>query len=168
MSSSRVVTVALAAVLSLTLVACVGDDEPEASSPAPSAPASTAPSASATPDEEHAHGDEATPAAESSADAALATASEIMALYARPDVDASAWFADLQPFLSERAGTAYVYVDPANIEPTAIAGDARFETEPNEFYAVVLVPMDSGDWRLELERRDAADAWLADRIEPVE
>ena len=54
------------------------------------------------------------------------------------------------------------------IEPTAIAGDARFETEPNEFYAVVLVPMDSGDWRLELERRDTADAWLADRIEPVE
>lgn len=120
-----------------------------------------------TAEESHEPEGEAVPAAESSADAALSTATEIMTLYARPDVDAGAWFADLQPLLSERAGTAYVYVDPANIEPTAIAGDARFEGQPNEFYAVVMVPMNTGDWRIELERLDPAAAWLADRIEPV-
>lgn len=105
---------------------------------------------------------------EASRNAAVDAAHIAMAAFAHPDLDHDAWWAGLEPLLTQQAALDYAYVDPANVPATAVTGPATVVEETSAYVATVEVPTDAGPYSIVLTRQDAAAPWLTARITPAE
>ena len=103
-----------------------------------------------------------------SRDAAVSTATAAMTAFARPDLSAQTWWAQLSPLLSGEAATAYQGVDPANIPAEEVTEPARLEQETSAYLATVTVPTDVGDYTVLLARSGQGQPWLVERLVPPE
>lgn len=92
----------------------------------------------------------------------------VMTLFARRDVTAAQWQADLAPYLTPDAMTAYRYVDPKNVPPTKLTGPATLTPASVALVARVSVPTDAGVYLVIMSRADQDPTWRADRIMPPE
>jgi hypothetical protein len=102
---------------------------------------------------------------EDSAATATATAITALTLYARPGLDEDAWFAELEPHLSEAAAFAYESVDPSTIEITEVYGaTASAEPDGSPFLAAVQIGTEDGTCTVRLSRVGAGDPWRVERF----
>ena len=103
-----------------------------------------------------------------SREGALEAARAAMTAFARPELDHDAWWAGLEPLLTQQAALDYAYVDPANVPATALTGPATVVEETSAYVTTVEVPTDAGPYAIILTRQDAAAPWLTARITPAE
>ena len=170
--------VAATACLALVLGACSSTPEAPPSNPVPSSPVTVPTGLTPAPTdvpEQHDDGSTGTPLPGSTLtldDASRASAIErgqkVMSLFARRNVPATQWQADLAPYLTPQAATAYQYVDPANVPPTKITGPVTLTPASTQLVARVSVPTDAGVYLVIMSRTDESPTWLADRIMPPE
>lgn len=156
----------------LLLLTVAGCAEPalEPSSSAPTAVAEAPPTAPSVLDGPNDAGMSSQPAPvpptqdASSSATAVDLAQRAMTAFARPTVDAEAWFTDLAPLLTPAARSAYVGTDPAEVPAHTVTGPGRAEDSPSAFLAYVTVPTDVGDYRLLLSRESGDTGWLVETI----
>ncbi|MBD5788353.1 hypothetical protein IF650_19510 [Cellulosimicrobium terreum] len=81
-----------------------------------------------------------------------------------------AWWARLEPLLTQQARSDYAYVDPANVPATQVLTEPepQLVAETSGFVAVVDVATDVGTYQVVLTRADSASPWLASRFTPPE
>jgi hypothetical protein len=96
--------------------------------------------------------------------AATTTADTAMRLYARPTIDAGAWIAALDPFLTQNAAATLDGTDPTSIPADSLTGPASVSPASTAEGALVSVPTNAGTYQL-LLLRDAS-GWLIDTITP--
>lgn len=185
MTRTRWATMALAGGLCLTLCGCsVEENTTEPAPTATSAESSAGPAASATPEpavtaspskgsygnNPQAPSDEtAAPYPSmtwdaSAAEEAKSTATKVMELFARPDVESTAWHKDIDPYLTDGAKADHASFDPSYLEITGVSKEgakvdpgaspqrARVQVSmrPNgEVYKVDLVRMPDGTWAVD-------------------
>lgn len=108
------------------------------------------------------------PASEPTGDAdrreATAVAVQAMRLYARRDVTAQQWLNDLLPLMSAQGGRDLIGTDPRNVPPTRVTGPGRSQPLPTQRLASIMVPTDTGDYRVLLSRTPEQKAWKVERI----
>lgn len=152
---------ALAIGILVALSGCVGEAPPP--TPAPTLPLT---------EETHATDDgevvEAPTAAADSQAAAIRTAEDATAAFARPDLSADAWYDGMLPYLSQRGATAYYGTDPADIRVTAVTGSGTVLEGSTEVLLIVVIPTDAGDYNVTLTRSSVDDPWLVERIRPAQ
>jgi hypothetical protein len=156
----------------LALAACSADDDPAASgrsgaTATPDATASTAaPGASdagqALPTPPPHPTDDA-----ASDQAALEVGTAAVTAFARPDLPAEQWWAELAPLLSPAATEAYVGTDPAEVPAHAVTGPAWSGESESTFLALTFVPTDAGDYAVLMVRDGGGAPWLVERISLV-
>lgn len=109
------------------------------------------------------------PAAASSTDLASATAAAAAFMDAWLTTEpAESWWDRVGPLMTERAGSVYSNVDPAEI-PAAqhvIEDASAVVGEPSEIFCAVNVDTTAGTYQVTLMRDDAASAWLVERLTP--
>lgn len=103
--------------------------------------------------------------AQSQASAADAAA-RLLRAFARPDLDAASWWAQLQPLLTPTAAAAYEFTDPANVPVRTVTAAPSEVTSSSAYLAQVTVPTDVGPYVVLLAREGAGEPWLAERITP--
>lgn len=92
--------------------------------------------------------------------AALEHATATMTAFARPTADAlgdevtERWWAGLAPLLTVSGQQAYAAVDPAEVPPQQVTGEAVLVDDTSAWLARVRVPTDVGDYTLLLVRAD--------------
>lgn len=107
------------------------------------------------------------PSNDSASDAAaLALATEAMTAFARPQLTAQQWWADLSPLLSNPARLAYADTDPANVSAHSVTGAATLAPSTSGYLANVEVPTDVGTWTLLLTRPGQNAPWTVERFTP--
>lgn len=96
-----------------------------------------------------------------------AVASEVMELFARPDVPERRWYTDLLPHLSaEYAGDAQ-YIDPGKVRVTEIlSGPVLVREKGNPLTVSADFSTDAGPWSVLLHRVGPDDPWLVEAIQP--
>lgn len=145
---------ALALTAALGLAACT------ATPPAAPAPTST--------DEALQGNDEHTlvpiPTATPDRSAVAARAVDALTAYGRRDLAYEEWFAQLRPFLEEKAVDAYATVEPSRIPSFTI--DGADVADATDTYAVVDVATSIGRYTIELRRADASAEWSVTRFQP--
>ena len=148
----------------LALAGCTGAAREPAARSAPDAAASVAGDADAQlpPPPPHPTDD---PGSQQSA---LDTATAAVTAFARPDVSAEQWWAELAPMLTPTAAEAYAGTDPAEVPARAVTGPAVLGPSPTSYLATVVVPTDAGEYAVLLSREGAGAPWLVERITPVE
>lgn len=99
---------------------------------------------------------------------AIERATILMTLFARRDVPAEQWHAELATYLTPKAVVEYQYTDPANVPPTEITGEAALTPASSPGVARVSMPTDVGLYLVIMSRTDENPIWLADRIIPPE
>ena len=101
---------------------------------------------------------------------ALAAAQTAMTAFARPDVPADAWWAELRPLLSDGGATAYAFVDQTQVPASRVTGPpalaAGADPRGAPYLARVDVPTDAGTYQLLLVRSAAGDPWAVERLDP--
>lgn len=103
---------------------------------------------------------------EESRAAVVTAAAAVMTAFARPDLDAGAWTAGLQPLLTPQAAEDYAYVDPSAVPASTVTGPGVLMDDASAYVAGVDVPTDVGLYRVVLSRTDAAAPWLTERVTP--
>lgn len=122
-------------------------------------------------DPETGEGPSAIPAATWTPDdrqAAVDAAVAALTAYARPDLDAETWWAELSPLLNENARRDYAYVQPRAIQATQVTGVGVITDDTATLIVRVEVPSDVGIYEILLNRRDGASPWLVARFTPPE
>ena len=100
--------------------------------------------------------------------AAQDLALKVMRLFARPDVSASTWYSDLEPYLSPAAQEAYYATDPANVPVTTVTGAVQLVDASNELVAIAHLPTDNGLYAITMSRSPEQPTWAVERITPPE
>lgn len=95
-------------------------------------------------------------------------ASKAMALFARRNVSADQWLADLVPLMTPQAQQAYRYTDPQNVPPTKVTGPAKLTPASKAQVARVSVPTDAGVYLVIVARTPDDPTWRVDRLMPPE
>jgi hypothetical protein len=87
--------------------------------------------------------------------------------FAATDQDSSAWWAGIQPLLSQSAAEDYSYVDPAEV-PTFEVQPASVRELPGGSSALVQVQVATsrGDYVVTLTRTSSTEPWLVSRCDP--
>jgi hypothetical protein len=98
--------------------------------------------------------------------AATDAAGALVAAFARPDLDATTWWARLAPLLSTGAQLDYASVDPGTVPAHAVTGAATLTGDTSPLVATVEVPTDAGTYTVVLSRGDDAHPWLGEKIRP--
>ena len=98
---------------------------------------------------------------------AIETARAAVLAWARPDLSYDAWWAGLQPFLTEGGKKSFASVDPQLVPASDVVGEPVLEESPSPWLAYVLVATDVGSVRVLLARSDSSAPWLLERIDPV-
>ncbi|MFJ4027602.1 hypothetical protein ACIPWF_10435 [Paenarthrobacter sp. NPDC089989] len=97
------------------------------------------------------------------------TAAKVMALFARPDVPESTWFADLAPHLAPEYAEDAKYIDPARVPIREITdGPAISRDAGNPMTVTATFATDAGRWRVLLHRSGQQQPWLVTAISPQE
>lgn len=98
-----------------------------------------------------------------------AIASEVMNLFARPDVPERRWFTDLLPHLSEEYAEDAQYIDPANIRVAQVlSGPVLVREKNNPLTVSADFVTDTGPWSVLLHRVGQEDPWLVEAIQPTD
>ncbi|RFA06432.1 hypothetical protein B7R54_18805 [Subtercola boreus] len=126
-----------------------------------SAPASVSPSASVP------HDADQPPTSPEVGAEAISIASAVVTAFCRPALDRETWINNLYPFLSQTAAVAYGTVDPARVPCRAVTGDARVRDGDGAFTIRVIVPTDSGDYSVYVNRPEVTDPWLVEQVIPL-
>lgn len=96
-----------------------------------------------------------------------AKAAEVsMRTFARPGLNAVAWWRALAPLLTQQAKQDYSYVDPAAIPARRVTGPARLLPSQSGYVAEAQVPTDAGVYTLTLTRADPTAPWRTSRFTP--
>ncbi|MGZ4533836.1 MAG: hypothetical protein ACXVXP_16005 [Mycobacteriaceae bacterium] len=93
----------------------------------------------------------------------LGAGERVWAAFSHRGVSYEAWWARLEPLLSEAARAVYVYDDPSKIPSMTITGKIHLAAKaPAEarYTAEVVVPTSKGVFGLDLERREIGSPWL--------
>jgi hypothetical protein len=93
----------------------------------------------------------------------LGTGERVWAAFSHRGVSYDAWWARLEPLLSDSARAVYVYDDPRNIPSMELTGPIRPAAKPPgqaRYTAEVVVPTSKGVFRLDRERHTLASMWL--------
>jgi hypothetical protein len=96
--------------------------------------------------------------------AALAAGAAAVSAFARPDLPAERWWAELRPLLSPAAIEAYSGTDPAEVPAREVTGPPWEGESPSAYLALTFVPTDVGDYAVLLVRDGGGAPWLAERI----
>jgi hypothetical protein len=91
-----------------------------------------------------------------------------MRLFARPRLAQEAWWADLEPLLSDQAAHDYLGVDPANVPVRQVTGPGRLVPLETKLVTIVHVPTDAGLYAVTLSRSPEDPQWRAERVTPPE
>lgn len=93
-----------------------------------------------------------------------------MTLFARRDVAAGRWWADLAPYLSAQAAQDYRYTDPASVPPTQLTGTGQLvDLDTSEHLVTIAhLPTDAGLYAVTLSRSAEQPTWTVERITPPE
>jgi hypothetical protein len=94
---------------------------------------------------------------------ALGSGERVWAAFSDRGLAHDAWWAQLEPKLSDSARAVYVYDDPKKIPEMKLTGKLRVAAKPPDqprFTVEVVVPTSRGQWRLDLERRTLTSKWL--------
>lgn len=153
----KILGVLVPAVVAISLVACSpqADDSNDSTTPAT----------------EHEHTDgnhapaEVEPVEEWSpklAKEAKETASKLATAYARPELEQSAWYAGMQPFLSETAQERYREVSNINITSTAVEKVSEPQEDDSPALCTVSVTTDTATLTLLLSR--SKEEWQVEKI----
>lgn len=152
------ITTAILAVLLSTGCATQSENEPQ---PEPTVTAQ---------DEAHTHeGDESHHPANrdtESLTSASETARAAMTAFARPNLDRETWFTELRPYLSQRAGRDYAYLEPHVLPVNEVTGEPRLDEADTSLVLSVFVPTNAGEYELILTRDDGASPWQVSRFNP--
>ncbi|TFH68156.1 hypothetical protein [Cellulomonas sp. HD19AZ1] len=97
---------------------------------------------------------------------AAARAEGFVRAWARPELDAAAWLAGVQGFLTPSAAEGYVWTDPTTVPATEITGPGTV-VEGTATSAVVRVRTDAGDHDVQLVRAEAGAPWLVASLTPA-
>lgn len=96
--------------------------------------------------------------------AALTAGAAAVTAFARPDLPAEEWWAELQPLLSPAAVEAYSGTDPAEVPARAVTGPPWRGESDSPYLALTFVPTDVGDYAVLLVRDGGGAPWLVERI----
>jgi hypothetical protein len=170
------VALVVAAGIAAVLAGCSGSAigaQPSAptSTPTPSAPAGSQNSPSPSASLDYDSGQPIPPDVAATWDpaarsAAVACAQGVVAAFARPNLDATTWWAGLSPLLSARAQLDYSGVDPAAVPAHEVTGAGSLVDDTSASVARVEVPTDAGTYTVVVSRIDGAHPWLAEQIRP--
>ncbi|MFK4637217.1 hypothetical protein [Paenarthrobacter histidinolovorans] len=95
------------------------------------------------------------------------TAAKAMALFARPDVPETTWFADLAPHLAPDYAEDAKYIDPARVPIRKITdGPAISRDAGNPMTVTATFATDAGRWTMLLHRSGQQQPWLITAISP--
>lgn len=103
-----------------------------------------------------------------SGERAVQTAAAAMTAFARPHLDAQQWWAELNPFLSNAARTAYEGTDPARVSATTVTGEGQLGPWESGYLATVTIPTDAGDYQVLLSRAGQYTPWTVEQLTPPE
>ena len=93
----------------------------------------------------------------------LGAGQRVWAAFSERGLAYDAWWAQLEPLLSDSAQAVYVYDDPRNLPAMKLTGQIRLAAKaPGQakYTAEVVVPTDKGDFALDLERHTLGSKWL--------
>ncbi len=96
--------------------------------------------------------------------AALDLATRAMTLYARPEVSAQAWIADLRALLTPQAAQDYTDVDPSTIAITSFGPGELIVDQANGYAAKARFGSPAGPYGVALHRNGADQAWKVVRF----
>ena len=96
--------------------------------------------------------------------AALDVATRAMTLYARPEVSAQAWIADLRPLLTPQAAQDYTDVDPSTIAIASFRPGELIVDEANGYSAKARFGSPAGPYDVALHRNGADQPWKVVRF----
>jgi len=156
----------LAAALTLTGCVTYGVTGP-ATPTAPTTPTATNP-VNPSPPLDDATVEPVPEAAADSQAAAVETAEDAVAAYARPDLSYDEWIKGLYPYLTQAGAAAYEGTDPARVPVRQVTGEGTILPASTEVALIVQVPTDVGPYNVSLSRTSPDASWLADRIRPAQ
>lgn len=84
--------------------------------------------------------------------------------WARPSLDAAAWFAGVKGYLAPAAAALYASTDPAHVPATAVTGAGVLAVDSTST-ATVRVPTNAGEVTVHLHYDASGAKWLVDRME---
>lgn len=84
--------------------------------------------------------------------------------WASPGPDHDAWWNNLAPLLSPDARVAYEPTDPEQVPALTLTGPPRLEPQTSAWLATVDQDTTTGEYRVDLSRRDDG-TWQVERIE---
>lgn len=96
-------------------------------------------------------------------EAAVTLAVAATTAFARPDLTAPAWWAQLSPMLSNNARRAYQGTDPANVPVREVTGPGKLAPAVSGYLATVAVPTDAGTFTVLLSRPGQNAPWAVER-----
>jgi ABC-type transport system substrate-binding protein len=97
------------------------------------------------------------------ADTPLGAGQRVWAAFSERGLSYDAWWAQLEPLLSDSARAVYVYDDPRNLPAMKLTDKLRLAAKAPaqaRYTAEVVVPTDKGDFALDLERHTLGSTWL--------
>lgn len=97
---------------------------------------------------------------------AVQAATAAMTAFARPQLDATRWWAELSPLLTPAAAVAYQGTDPAEVPARAVTAPGALVDDTSTYLAGVQVPTDAGPYLVLLSRDGAGAPWLVERLTP--
>lgn len=93
------------------------------------------------------------------------TAAKAMKLFARPDVQETQWFSELEPLLAAEYAEDARYIDPARVPFSTITdGPAISREAENPMTVTASFYTDAGPWVMMLHRMGQDDPWLVTSI----
>jgi hypothetical protein len=113
---------------------------------------------------------EVTAAPRASADSqveAISAATKVMQAFARPQLSADTWWAQMLPLLSQQGGVAYQGTEPSQIPVHQVTGAGTVLPDSTEVSLIVQLATDAGQYNVTLTRPDVFAPWLADQIRPA-
>ncbi len=97
-----------------------------------------------------------------------AIATEVIGLFARPEVPERRWYTDLLPHLSAEYAEDAQYIDPANVRVNdVVSGPALVREKGNPLTVTAEFSTNAGPWSVLLHRVGQDDPWLVEAIEPT-
>lgn len=95
------------------------------------------------------------------------TAAKAMGLFARPGIEETIWFAELEPLLATEYKEDAKYIDPARVPITTVTdGPSISRQAQNPMTVTASFDTNDGPWEMLLHRAGQDDPWLVNSISP--
>jgi hypothetical protein len=97
-------------------------------------------------------------------DEVVEAASALLNRWSQPDLDYDAWWKGLRPLLTPGGREAYAFTDPRKVPELADLSADHVVLNPSGATATVWFETSDGVFGVDLSRKDATGAWLANRV----